>query len=72
MFHYLREENQQKKRLVEIKKEIFKHSIQNYQENKLISIRNDREMIIQKDIEKLKKKEKELDFWKNELLKKNL
>jgi hypothetical protein len=29
-------------------------------------------MIIQKDIEKLKKKEKELDFWKNELLKKNL
>jgi hypothetical protein len=72
MFHYLREENQQRKRLVEIKKEIFKQSIQNYQENKLISIRNDREMIIQKDIEKLKKKEKELDFWKNELLKKNL
>ena len=47
-------------------------SIENYRQNKLISIKNDREKIIIRDMEKLKKKEKELVFWQNELSKRSL
>ena len=39
--------------------------------NKLVSIKNDRDQVMQRDLEKLKKKEKELVFWQNELSKNN-
>jgi hypothetical protein len=68
----IKEENIQKKKIVQLKKEIFKQSITNFKSKKLESIKKLREDEVKKDVERLKRKEEELDFWKKELQRREL